>query len=213
MKGTRHEIVTGRPGPSEDDPVVRQFLADREADLAELQVEFAAAEVADTFGLRRWFDDHPYLTYHEHALAAGVSETTIGRWKRRAGRTRAVPHIPRPVQVPRLPWIEVPPDWRSREWLEVQVARHGVRRVAAAVGRSRACVRKVVARLGLAPYRVRPLHPRHDREWLWERYVRRGWSQGRCARAAGVSRQTIHRWLAGFDIFIRTFTFPAPRQS
>src|SRR5437588_665444 len=70
------------------DPAQRQWLADWEADIAELRQEFAAVNAADPDSLRRWFDDHPYLTTHEHGVVAGVSETTIGRRKRRAGRSR-----------------------------------------------------------------------------------------------------------------------------
>ena len=209
--------AVSQPRPNDATPeaegVQQRWLADWEADIADLRREFACVVIGDVKSLRQWFDDHSYLTDHEHAAVAGVSETTIGRWKSRVDRSGGIRSIPRPIQIPRMPVIQVPPDWRLREWLGVQVTRHGVRQVARAVGRSRACIRKLVTRLGIPPHQVRSFHPCCARHWLWERYSRRGWSLARCAAAAGVSRQSIARWLTRFLIPIRTYTVRAAPHS
>jgi transcriptional regulator with XRE-family HTH domain len=180
-----------------------QLLADFEQDIAEFREEFSQVDIGNPASLRQWFKHHPYLKSNEHALIAGVALDTIGRWKRMAGLTKPKESIPFPTKISSAPSILVTTNWATKEWLENNITLYGVRQIAKAAGCSRSRVRELLRRFIIPIPKMRSQHACRNENWLREYVIRRRWSFEKCAKEAGVSKQTISRWLAGFGIHLQ----------
>jgi hypothetical protein len=180
-----------------------QLLADFDQDVADFRQVFASVDTGNPKSLRQWFESHPYLKANDHALIAGVGLDTIGRWKRQAGLTTQKKSIPRPIQEPYVNTIKVPANWATKEWLEHNITIFGARQIARAAGCSRSKVRKLLRRFNIRIPKVRLRHACRTENWLREYVIRRRWSLEKCAKEAGVSKQTISRWLTGFGIHVQ----------
>jgi hypothetical protein len=180
-----------------------QLVADLEQDIAEFRQEFSHVDIGNPTSLRQWFECHPYLTSSDHALIADVALDTVGRWKRMAGLTKPKESMPSPTQIPSVPSIDVSTNWATKEWLEHNITLYGVRQIAKAAGCSRSLVRELLRRFHITIPKVRSRHACRNESWLREYVIRRRWSFEKCAKEAGVSKQTISRWLAGFGIHLQ----------
>jgi hypothetical protein len=181
-------------------------------DIARLQEEFRRVNVADRDSLRAWFLTHPYLTTHDHARVASVTQKTVYRWRRRAGfgpvARAKFPTLP-PGVAPRrhLPPPVAPAAWDDRWLVEQYLTGYSVGLIAAAVHRSYPVIYARLKRHNVLRDRarsLRSLNPCCTRRWVTEHYVERGLSKRRCARLAGVTRLTFSNWLDGFGVRARS---------
>jgi transposase-like protein len=105
--------------------------------------------------------------------------------------------------------IDVPKNWDTKEWLEEAIKLYSIRAIARAVGRDKVGIQKRLKKWKIKydSDKHRTLrHPKCNREWIYKHYVTQGLSQIKCAKLAGVSKQTFNNWLNRFKIPVRIKT-------
>ena len=114
------------------------------------------------------------------------------------------------IKVP--PDIKLEPGYReSAEWWRRHYQKYGSYVLAKATGLSALMVRKHLRKynIPIRTKRSKPLsHPCCNYEWLYKHYVELKWHSPQCAKAAGVSPDTITSWLNTFKIQVKTRNAP-----
>lgn len=180
--------------------------AEYASDIESYRKLFASVNPKDLVSLKKWFDDHPYLTIHDHAIIAKVDRRTIWRWRHLTGQTKRRGGTVSVTRSPVITTATAPANWRTFEWLNTQYRTKSIRQIAVMVGRSYVATRNALLAVGvqLRDNKTIDLEIYRRRDWLIEAYVNRGLSQSVCARLAGVSRYRIETWLHKLNVMVRT---------
>ncbi len=177
-------------------------------DIEELRKQFVKVDVTDITSIQKWFADHPYLTTNDHARISGKSAYWIRSLKRKASITGKMPPVlPKSAARKAKDTLEAPKDWRNKEWLTEAAKSHSMKSIARVVGVSKVAMHLWFKKFGIKPLgnqAIVPKSPLFNYTWCYEHYVIRGWSQVRCAKAAGISKQAFFNWLNKLNIPVRS---------
>jgi len=186
----------------------------QDSTFTKLQQAFARLDINDDVAVKKWFNDHTYLTNSDHAQIAGKSKWWISRLRHRVGLSAPPPKTktkPRNRRVS-IVAIDVPSDWDTKEWLQKAILLYSLKQIAKAVNRSRTVLRKRLKRWGIInkshKESVRSNNQYCTKAWVYNHYITKGLSQLRCANLAGVSQATFTNWLNRFSIPIRRLGQP-----
>lgn len=177
-------------------------------DLDNLREEFSKVDRKDPASLKKWFDTHPHLSLYDLAQIIDRGYEAARKLRKRAGingRQTMTPPI-----VHNLPKaaIEVPENWRTKEWLSKAIQLYGLNGIATAVNRNRHIIRKLLNRFNI-PWNksvktaTKSKNKFCTHAWCYQHYVTLRLSQQRCAELAGICRQTFVLWLTRFKIPVR----------
>lgn len=176
-------------------------------DIAALRRQFKEVDIKDPSAIQKWFADHPYLTTNDHAQIAERSLFWIRKLKRFANIKQRTPKI-LPISKPRksVNTLVAPVDWDNQEWLRETAKTHNVTAMAIACGISRRYMRDKLTKYKIKQMGEKAFDPKSDKynyQWVYEHYVTKRLSQAKCAKLAGISRQTFCIWLNRLKIAVR----------
>lgn len=187
-------------------------------DLSSLIEEFNRINLGDIEEVRNWFRKYPELTYFEHCKITGKSLWYVSNLKKRVGMNPVYivetedemiirhPNMPKPQNHYKLPDLDIPPNWRTKEWLEDNYVNADIstRQLARAVGLSIKRTRTILESIGVPIKKydqtVKSQSPYCSETWLREHYINKGLSLRECARIANVTHSTIKRWLMKYGL-------------
>lgn len=175
-------------------------------DLQEFRQKFNTVDKQNPEELRRWFEDHPYLSTNDHAQIADRAASYVRRLKAKAGINGTVPaNLPVSKTQPKIVNINVPEDWDNPEWLAKMVKTYSLDDIADAVGIAKVTVFRKLTKYGITDRKGTKSSNKYcTKEWCEEHYVKQGLSQAKCAKIAGICQQTFASWLNRFKIPVRT---------
>lgn len=186
---------------------------DREyqVDIHGLQAEFAKIDTSNPTSLRSWFLSHPYLSAHDHARVANISQWSVYRWRKRAGLKTTNQKPPsnngRCNRRFKLPKLIAPPNWDNAWVVEQYNFGYSIPNIAEATNRAYLAIYGRLKRHGTirSPRQsTRSTNPCCTKKWVTEHYVERGLSKNACSKLAGVSRWCFSVWLDIFGIRARS---------
>lgn len=166
---------------------------------------FAHVDVKDPKSLRKWFDDHPYLSVYDHAQIMQKCTLVIREYRKKAGIMKKGPttskrYYPGATIGP----SEVPKDWRNPEWLIENLKKYTASALIRSIGVNRPnfykALKKANIPLGKGNYSRNPCC---TKSWCHKHYIELQMSMEECSKLAGVSRPKFADWLVKFDIPIR----------
>ena len=179
-------------------------------DIEELSKLFSKVDVKNPESIQKWFSEHSYLSTADHARIANRSNYWIRELKRLANIKSTTPkNIPKPVGRKAINTIIVPENWDTEEWLSKVAKTNSVMSISKAVGISRRAIYTRLKRYNIKPLGQKstiPKNPCYSHRWCYEHYITRGWSQAKCAKAAGICQQAFSNWLIKFKIPVRSKT-------
>ena len=173
-----------------------------------LKVEFKKVDIKNATEVKKWFTTYDYLTVYDHAFIMErctryVRELKIFaglKGKRPTTRTRS---SNRKNQGP----FELPPEWRTFEWLQENLKRYGVLSVLRASGLCKQRFYEIVRKAGIPPQKgSTSKNPCCTKAWCHRHYVELGYSLNDCAKLAGITHARFADWLVKFMIPIRSTT-------
>ena len=104
--------------------------------------------------------------------------------------------------------------WDNKEWFENKYLKEGesINFIAKMIGIDRPCIYVKFKKWGI-PFRgKKPLNKCCTRDWLYSHYVVQKLSLDKCGKLAGVKKMTIARWLAKYQLPIRTVSEAAAQS-
>jgi hypothetical protein len=168
--------------------------------------EFAKICRTDSQALLDFFMKFKYFTTNDLSQILNISIWTLRDYKRLAKLNTGTP---RKIAAPlRVPLGDLPDGWDCATWWQANYPKYGMVVLARWTGLNQATVRKRILRHGLRirslKESITPNHPCCNRQWLVDHYEKQSWSVARCAKAAGVSPDTIVGWLNRHRVQIRS---------
>jgi hypothetical protein len=179
--------------------------------------EFKLLDKRDPKQLSNFFLRYKFFSTNDLAQVLSLSSRYIRMLKTRTGddivRTRQN-NRPR-AGVRFLPIVELEPGWDCAEWWRHYYKLYGARILAKITHLSIKTVKKRIRKYNIPRTRQAPplTHPCCNYEWLYKHYVEMDLHLLGCAKAAGVSPDTISSWLNTFKIQVKTRNAPKIRQT
>lgn len=160
--------------------------------------------------LKEFFEKHKYYTTYELAALTGKAPSTIQKWREKAG-FKSGKRAPTSYVLPkcRKKFERLPKSmWDNAEWFhKTYNSGYGLRPLAEMTGLNKSWVIKRLQKYGVRikshAEAVASKNPYRTKEWLIDTYVNQKWTLIECANVAKVSRHTICKWLAHFNLNIR----------
>ena len=149
----------------------------------------------------KWLRDNPHYTDWDIAVAAKVSVETVLNLRRKHGVRRQSIRRRNPNSDNRdNPYVvpDPPGDWRDPTWFAFAYRNYSISDVAAVCSVNRFKVAWHAWKLGLEV--KSRFHPCNRRDWLYEHYVRQGYTVSALCKKAQVDRRKMRRWLASHGI-------------
>lgn len=169
----------------------------------------AAPDGKDLVKLKKWLEDTAHLSTNDQAQLANVSSKTIRRWRKKASIPgKPTKPTPRYKQIPDLPIVDVPEDWRNDiPWMTKIVSVYNISTLARLVNRHITTVEDIVKKRGIKTKSLKEAMLSRNKccthEWCFRHYVTLGLGQTKCAKLAGIAVQTFSDWLNRFKIPVR----------
>lgn len=176
-------------------------------DVEKLRAEYHKIK-NDHEALKVWLQDKSYLKTSDFTIITELSLTNLYKLRKKLGiangRPVAMPRTSRKVSIV----IDLPPNWRSKEWLEKALETYSPQTIANSAGLHRSTVVEIIMKHGLKLKSVRESlkskHKCYNKEWCHKHYVELGYNAYKCSKLAGVTRPTFLNWLCQFGISQRT---------
>jgi hypothetical protein len=173
--------------------------------------EFQLLDKRNPDQLSNFFIRYRFFSTDDLAQVLSVSGRYIRKMKNRTDikRTTYKRQITKTIKT--LPDIKLEPGWDCAEWWRHYYRIYGVRMLSKITHFSIPTVWRKLHKHNI------PIHPKGKRlsanpccnyEWLNEHYVEKHWTIPNCAKAAGVSNDSITTWLNRFKIQVRTRNAP-----
>lgn len=175
-------------------------------DIQELRIEFARLDKKDPEAVRKWFESKPHLTANDHCQVANKSLNYIRKLRRFAGIRAKLPKVlPKSKAKKGVSSLVAPENWRNDpEWLR-KVSSYPVLQIAKACGVDRSTIYNRFKKHGIkSTFSSKSKNKCCTKAWCYRHYVELNWSQGKCAKAAGICKQAFSNWLNRFKIPVRT---------
>jgi hypothetical protein len=109
------------------------------------------------------------------------------------------------------PDIKLEPGWDCGDWWRHYYKQYGLDALARITHLTVRTVKKRLRKYNIqrGGRKVKLLHAQYcNYDWLHKHYVELDWGTVRCAKAAGVSPDTITSWLNNFKIQVKTVNVP-----
>jgi hypothetical protein len=176
--------------------------------------EFKLLDRYNSEQLSNFFLRYKFFSTNDLSQVLSLSSRYIRRLKSRTDPDRIIrtrqKHTP-PKNLRVLPNIKLEPGWDCAEWWRHYYQLYGSYILVKITHLSRPTVRKRLRKYNvqIRTKRASPInHPCYNYEWLYKHYVELSWNTARCAKAAGVSPDTIITWLNNFKIQVKTRNAP-----
>lgn len=159
--------------------------------------------------LREMFDKYKWYTTYELASVLNIHPDTLNTWRKACGVSTGKKCISKKPRKQRKEITAVPKDiWDNKEWFETMYSQgYGIPTIARMIGRSPPIVHKKFRQFGIPkrPYEEATATKNQccNKQWLEDHYIKAKMTQNECAALAGVTDQTICKWLSKFQIPIR----------
>jgi hypothetical protein len=174
--------------------------------------EFKLLDRYNSAQLGSFFVRYKFFSTNDLAQVLSLSSRYIRRLKERTdiSRTRGRKVSPKP-NINTVPDIKLEPGWDCGDWWRHYYKLYGLRIL---VKITHLSMKTVMKRLRTYNIQLRPKgstpsnHPCRNYEWLYKHYVELDLGSVKCAKAAGVSPDTITSWLNAFKIQVKTRNAP-----
>lgn len=167
------------------------------------RIKFSKVDINNPESLRKWFDEHKFLSIYDHAIIANVTMNKIKALRSLAGlKGKNITTKKRPIYTKRQLIIDVPADWKNKEWMTEAAKKHNIRALALSIGISRSQFYHYARELGVKFPDKRRIssNPCCTKAWCYRHYVELGYSAQRCAKLAHISTPGFLKWLKNFHI-------------
>lgn len=176
--------------------------------LDELRKEYTLIKTNQD-AVKKWILANKHFTINDLAQIMELSAERV-RIKRRKMGIHGRKTMNNPIY-PHLPArkVDLPKNWKTKEWLTKAVAVHSINQIAIAAKRNRREIKHLL-RIFNIKYNNTVFDAGKSKNkccthaWCYKHYVTLRLSQTECAKLAGIARQTFIGWLNRFKIPVRT---------
>jgi hypothetical protein len=169
---------------------------------SEYKLKFAKVNQKDPASVRKWFEDHNYLTINDHAMIIGKCLKIVRELRAFAGIKGKPPKTKkRPTDTTIKAVIELPDNWRTKEWLTETVKTYGSRATIRTIGCTPKRFYEIAKKLDVElPKSSKSKNPCCTSAWCHRHYVELGFSARKCAKLANITTSKFIDWLIKFKI-------------
>ncbi len=171
---------------------------------------FASVDTCDPVSLYNWFKNHPHLSIYDHAQIMNKCTKIIRDYRIKAGLKGKSPTTDKRNYTSKtIGPVEIPSNWRDKEWLTDHLKKYTANALIRAIGVSRYTFYRTLKKLGVPTSKGNySKNPRCTKAWCFRHYVELNMTMEQCAKLANISRPKFADWLVKFGIPVRGFDDP-----